>query len=142
MEDNQTTMTGSNKISPNKKTRRITMIVIFILALSPLIYLFFSDMFGDMKKEDLMKNGEPAMAEIISFDRTGTRMNGIYCLRFVVRVSPTVGTKSFVDEYEEYIDPIDYYKLQPGVHIPAYVDKEDPSEFVLMWEDAGIKIAF
>lgn len=125
-----------------KKKGKIFSFIVLSICLSPLVYMFLSDYFGERQKEDLMRNGDPAIAEIVSFERSETVVNSIYCLEFVVRIFPKNGGASFIGQCEEFIDPIDYYKLQPEVKIPAYTDKEDPSEFVLIWEDAGIKTAF
>lgn len=99
----------------------------------PVLVRLFSSFTGD---EDILANGVPASATIVSLTPTGWRYNRRYpIVRWNVNVE--AGGAAYPVEIKQTVDPELLQRLAPGVVVRVRVDRQDRKKIVIDWREPG-----
>jgi hypothetical protein len=108
---------------------------IFLVGLAlPLYFMFWPE----YQRDQLVKNGVPATAEIISIHPTGNIFNDQPQVDIVVRVTPTDG-EPYEANVTMIINAVYLPQFQPGKTVQVRYDAGDPSNVAIEETENGTR---
>ncbi len=116
---------------------KITIGIFVLVAIGLLIPLFFM-FYPEYQREQLLKNGVPARAEIVSLDPTGSWYNNQPQVDVRVRVLPEDG-EPFEATATMIINPVYMPQFQPGNTVQVRYDPEDRSKVAIEETEDGTR---
>jgi hypothetical protein len=80
--------------------------------------------------EEVLRNGTPAWARVVSLQPTGWRYNRYYpIIRFGLNVE--LGSEAYPVEIKQAVEPELFNRLAPGVVVGVRVDRSDRKKVVI-----------
>lgn len=116
---------------------KITIGIFVLVAIGLVIPLFFM-FYPEYQRDQLLKSGVQAQAEIISLDPTGSWYNNQPQVDVRVRVTPEDG-EPFEATARMIINPVYMPQFQPGKTVQVRYAAEDPSKIAIEETEDGIR---
>lgn len=124
---------------PEERWEAVTVAFVMLAAAAfgvPFIVRLFSSFTGD---EDILANGLPFSATIVSFEPTIWRYNRYYpIVRF--RLAVDAGGAPYPVDVKQAVDPALLPHLATGTKLDVRVDRKNRNKIVISWRDVARKI--
>ncbi|MCC7523063.1 DUF3592 domain-containing protein [Candidatus Uhrbacteria bacterium] len=118
------------------KTNTIIVLAVglmLVLGLALPLFIFF---YPEYQREQLIKTGLPAQAEILTIEPTGNTYNDQPQARILLLVTPETG-ESFEAETTMIINPIYAPQFQPGKRVKVRYDANDKTNVAIEETESG-----
>lgn len=120
------------------KTKGIITLGIIVLAAVGLIFPLFFMFYPEYQRDQLLKNGVPARAEIVSIEPTGNWYNNQPQVDVHLEVTPEEG-ESFEATATMIINPVYMPQFQPGKMVQVRYDAEDRTNIAIEETEDGTR---
>jgi hypothetical protein len=95
----------------------------------------------ESKKKYFLSHGRKASATILNYYETGTKLNNVPLIKFDLKIKNIYG-KEFNAYDKKFISITEIPKLKPGLEIPALTHPQKENDFLVLWDESGIKTSF
>lgn len=120
------------------KTKGIITLGIIVLAAVGLIFPLFFMFYPEYQRDQLLKTGVPAQAEIVSIRPTGNTFNDQPQVSIIVRVMPE-NEEPYEAEVKMIINPVYLVQFQPGKTVQVRYDAEDRTKVAIEETEDGTR---
>jgi hypothetical protein len=125
---------GSTDKTANSKLTIGIFVLVAIVFIIPLFFMFWPE----YQRDQLLKNGVPAQAEIVSLDPTGSWYNNQPQVDVHLRVTPEAG-EPFEATATMIINPVYMPQFQPGKMVQVRYDAEDQTNVAIEETEDGTR---